>query len=175
METVLKFDRVILTKELNGRFKKVGEAFEIANILVANESANIESNFFLLRDAKTRVAVGVVSLEDFERCFVKEENYKGWTPWTSFTGYDGQNDVLYRTNRRKTQVKFARDNVRAESCCCADDEFNLGFGVQIAYLRCLNKVLSQKKKEAEDQLKRIKCDIAENNTMIGNMISSLEV
>ena len=53
METILKFDRVILTKELNDKIKKVGDVFEIANIL---------DNSFLLREAKSRVAVGVVSL-----------------------------------------------------------------------------------------------------------------
>ena len=57
METTLKFDRVILVKELNERFKKVGDVFEIANIL---------DNTFLLRDGSTRVAIGVVSFEDFE-------------------------------------------------------------------------------------------------------------
>lgn len=175
MDTVLKFDRVVLTKELNGNFKKVGEVFEVANVLSANDSENVEKNSFLLRDAKTRVAIGVVSLDDFEKCFVKEEEFKGWTSWTPLTGYEGQTDALYRTNRRKTQVKFITNKVRAESCCCKDDEFNLFFGVHIAYLRCLNKALLQKKNELEDNLKSVKCYIADNNTMINNMISSLEV
>ena len=108
METVLKYDKVILTKELNDKIKKVGDTFEVANVLDGS---------FLLRDAKTRVAMGIISFEDFDKHFVPVENFKGWTKWTQFVGFDGHSDVFYRTNRRKTQVKFLTDNVRAESCC----------------------------------------------------------
>ena len=55
MNSTLKFDRVILTKEFNEKFKKVGEVFEIANIL---------DDSFLLRDSKTKIALGVISFED---------------------------------------------------------------------------------------------------------------
>ena len=175
MDTVLKFDRVVLTKELNNKFKKVGEVFEVANILIANEAANIESHSVLLRDAKSRVAIGVVSLEDFEKCFVKEDEFVGWTPWTQLTGYDGQTDVLYRTNRRKVQVKFITDKVRSEACCCKDDEFNLFFGVNIAYLRCLNKAMIKKADEYQEEVYRLDKEILENMKTIKKMISSLEV
>lgn len=174
MDTVLKFDKVILTKELNDKFKKVGEVFEIANILSADDSVNVNNNSFLLRDSKTRVAIGVVSLEDYEKCFVKEKEFSGWTAWTPLTGYDGQTDALYRTNRRKVQVKFLTDKVRAESCCCKEDDFKLFFGVQMAYLRCLNKALLNRKETVEKELKDINSEIAENNQIIKKMISSLE-
>lgn len=165
METVLKFDKVILAKELNEKFKKVGEEFEIANIL--NDSS------FLLRDAKTKVAFGVVSFEDFEKHFVTDENFTGWTPWTQFVGFDGQTDVLYRTNRKKVQVKFITDKVRAESCCHTEDDFNLFWGVQLAYLRCLNKALAKKKVEYENALTTVNADIAENENIIKKMVNSL--
>ena len=158
MNTTLKFDRVVLTKELNERFKQVGEVFEIANIL---------GDSFLLRDSKTRVALGVVSFEDFNKCFVHEENFKGWTPWTQFVGFDGQNDASYRTNGKKVQVRFLTSKVKAEACCCKDDQFNLAFGLQIAYLRCLNKALVGKKKTAEREL-------AENENILKKMINSLD-
>lgn len=164
METVLKFDRVILTKELNERIKKVGDVFEIANIL---------DNSFLLREARTKVAVGVVSFEDFEKHFVQEENFKGWTQWTQLTGFDGQTDALYRTNRKKVQVKFITDKVRAESCCCRDDDFNLFFGVQLAYLRCRNKALAKQESGYEEKLKEINCEIIDNKKIIEKMIDSL--
>ena len=70
MNTTLKFDRVVLTKELNDKFKQIGEVFEIANIL---------EDSFLLRSTKTKVAIGVVNFEDFDKHFVHEENFKGWT------------------------------------------------------------------------------------------------
>lgn len=165
METVLKFDKCILAKELNEKFKKTGELFEVANIL--NDSS------FLLRDAKTKVAYGVVSFEDFENHFILEGNFSGWTPWTQFVGFDGQTDVAYRTNRKKVQVKFVTDKVRAESCCHKEDEFNLFWGVQLAYLRCLNKALAKKKVEHENALTTVNANIAENENIIKKMVNSL--
>ena len=164
MDTTLKFDRVVLVKELNDKFKKVGDVFEIANVY---------DNSFLLRDGKTRVALGVVSFEDFERCFVHEQNYKGWTKWVPIMGFDGQTDAMYKTNRKKVIVKFLTDKVRAEACCCKDDEFNLTFGIQMAYLRCLNKALIKSRTQHEDKLKTINRDITDNNRIMEKMINSL--
>jgi hypothetical protein len=166
MNTVLKFDRVILAKELNEKFKKVGEAFEIANIL---------DNSFLLRDAKTRVAIGVVSFEDFDGHFVHEENFKGWTNWTPLVGFDGHSDAMYRTNRRKVQVKFLTNKVRAECCCKRGDDFNIGFGIQLAYLRCLNKARTEQRVELEEKLNMVEHEIAENESIIKKMVNSLSL
>lgn len=171
METVLKFDKVLLTKELNEKFKKVGEVFEVANVF---------DDSFLLRDAKTKLALGVVSFEDFEKHFVHEGNFKGWTNWVLFTGFDNQNDCMYRTNGRKVQVQFLTDKVRAENCCHKDNEFNLTFGIQAAYLRCLNKSLTKKKKKyeeefkkIEEELKKINIEISDNERIVWKMINSL--
>lgn len=166
METTLKFDKVILVKEFGDKFRKVGEAFEIANIL---------DNSFLLRDSKTKLAVGVISFTDFEKHFVHKENFSGWTQWTPLTGFDGQTDVYYRTNRRKTQVKFITDNVRAESFLNTKegDEFNLYFGIQLAYLRALNKAHSKKATKYEEELKRINAEMIDNERIIQKMINSL--
>lgn len=164
METTLKFNKVVLIKELNEKFAKVGEVFEVANIL---------DDSFLLRDSKTRVAIGVVSFRDFENCFVNVENFKGWTNWQKFGGYDGQNDCMYRTNGRKVQVQFLTDKVRAESCCHKDNEFNLTFGIQTAYLRCLNKSLAKKKAKYEEELKKINMELTDNERIIQKMINSL--
>lgn len=157
MNTVLKFDRVVLIKELNDKIKKVGDVFEIANIL---------DNSFLLREAKSKVAVGVISFEDFDKHFVPEENFQGWTRWTPFVGYDGQSDCFYRTNRKRVQVKFLTNKVRTEACINKkdNDEFNLSFGIQLAYLRCLKKAMSKKvyvmQKEICELEKEI-CDISQ--------------
>lgn len=166
MNTTLKFDRVILTKELNEKFKKVGEAFEIAYIL---------ENSFLLRDAKTKTAIGVVSFEDFENHFVHDNNFKGWTSWMPLTGFDGQTDAFYRTNRKKVQVKFLTDNVRAESCCNSKDEFNLSFGIQVAYLRCLNKARLKKRTEYEEKIGIITREIIEDEHIIKKMVNSMPI
>ena len=126
-----------------------------------------------MREAKSKVAIGVVSFEDFEKHFVREENFRGWTNWTPFIGFDGQSDMLYRTNRRKVQVKFITDKVRAEASCHADDDFNLFFGVQVAYLRCMNKVLIKQKNEYQEKLKTINNEIANNKSIMREMINSL--
>ena len=164
MNTTLKFDRVVLVKELNEKFKQVGEEFEIANIL---------EDSFLLRSAKTKVALGVISFEDFEQYFVAVENFKGWTPWESIIGFDGQNDVEYRTNRKKVQVRFLTDKVRAESCCNNEDEFNLNFGIRLAYLRALNKAREKQKTELEAKLNMVNSEIAENESIMKKMVNSL--
>ena len=165
MESTIKFDRVILIKEFNEKLCKVGEIFEIANVL--------DNNTFLLRDANTKVAIGVVSFEDFERCFVHEENFKGWTKWQRFNGFDGQNDCMYRTNKKKVQMHFLTDNVRSEACCCKGDDFNLSFGIKLAYLRCLNKLFEKKAAEYEEKLSDINREITDNYKTIQKMINSL--
>ena len=164
MESTLKYDRVVLVKELNDKIKKVGECYEIANVL---------EDSFLLREAKTRVAVGVISFTDFEKHFVHEENFQGWTNWMPITGFDGQSDILYRTNRRRVQCRFITNKVRAESCCHDDDEFDLSFGLRIAYLRCLNKALTKQKTEYKEKLKAINNEIADNKGLIRRMLDSL--
>lgn len=166
MDTVLKFDRVILSKELNEKFKQVGDVFEVANIL---------NNSFLLRSAKTKVAIGVVNFNDFENHFVHEENFKGWTNWTPLVGFDGQSDAFYRTNRKKVQVKFLTDKVRGECCCSKDDEFNLSFGIHLAYLRCLNKARTKQRIELEKKLNAVEHEIAENLSIMKKMVNSIGI
>lgn len=165
MKSVLKYDRVILTKELNDKIKKIGDVFEIANIL---------EDSFVLREAKSKIAVGVVSFEDFEKHFVHESNYNNkWTEWESFVGLDGQTDCFYRTNRKDVEVKFVIDKVRAKSYLHKDDEFNLSFGLNLAYLRARNKVLEKKKTEYEEELKKINNEITDNKRAVQKIINSL--
>lgn len=165
METTLKFDKVVLIKELNDKFSKVGEVFEVASVF---------ESYFLLRDAKTKLAIGIVSFEDFEKCFVYASNFNGWTRWQQFNGFDGQNDCFYKTNRKDVEVKFVTDKVRAKSFLHKDDEFNLSFGLNMAYLRCANKALKKKKEMHEEELKKINVEIADNERAIQDMINSLK-
>ena len=165
MESTLKYDRVVLIKELNDKIKKVGELYEIANVL---------EDSFVLREAKSRLAVGVINFADFEKHFVHEENFKGWTQWTPLAGFDGQTDAYYRTNRKKVQVRFLTNKVRAESSRHREDEFNLYFGIQLAYLRALNKAYSNKKSRYEEELKKIDIEMMDNEKIMQKMINSLE-
>lgn len=160
MKTIFKFDKVILTKELNDKFNHVGDVFEVVNIL---------EDSFMLRSENTKVTIGIVSFTDFEKHFVAEENYKGWTNWQPLIGFDGQNDCEYRSNRKKTQVRFLTSKIKAEACCDNRDEFSLSFGVRMAYLRCLNKAWEMKKAELEEQLKIVNSEIAENEMILKKM------
>ena len=104
-----------------------------------------------------------------------EKNTKSkWTNWEPLVGFDGQTDAFYRTNRKETQVKFLTSNVRAECCCCHDDEFSLGFGVQLAYLRCLTKAKTKQRIELESKLNMVEHEIAQNLTTIKKMVNSLD-
>lgn len=162
--SVLKYDSVVLIKEFGEKMKKVGEVYEVASIL---------DNDFLIRDSKTKIALGVISFKDFDEYFVHKENFKGWTKWTSLVGFDGQSDAFYRSNGKKTQVKFVTTKDRAEACCCKGDEFNLGFGIQLAYLRCLNKAREKQRVELEKKLNMVEHEIAENKTIMKKMVNSL--
>lgn len=162
METVLKFDKVILTKELNDKIKKVGEVFEIANIL---------DNSFLLRDGKTRIAVGVVSFEDFEKHFVPVGNFKGWTDWTKLmTDYEDGLIVFYRVkDRHKIQVKTSNGYI-GESYCNNKfgDEFNLHFGLNLAFLRCMKKMYLGKINDCQEKINIYSNEIRELESKIKN-------
>ena len=103
-----------------------------------------------------------------------EENFKGWTNWQKIVGFDGQSDVMYRTNKKKVRVKFLTDKVSAEACCCRDDDFNLGFGIQLAYLRCLNKAREKRRLELEAELAFTEREIAENKAIMKKMVNSID-
>ena len=101
------------------------------------------------------------------------EKVTKWTNWMPLTDLNGQTDAFYRSNGKKTQVRFLTSGVRAECCCCKDDEFDLSFGIQLAYLRALNKARERQKIELEESLKSIEYEIAKNNTTIKKMVNSL--
>lgn len=164
MNTVLRFDKYVLIKELNENFNQVGETYEVANIL---------EDSFVLRNVNTKTALGLVDFEDFEKYFVAVENFKGWTPWKQLIGFNGQSDIFYKTNRKKVRVKFLTDKVMGESCCTKGDDFSLSFDIQLAYLRALNKARTKQRIELENELNMVEHEIAENNTIIKKMVNSI--
>ena len=101
------------------------------------------------------------------------EKVTKWTSWKPIVNFNGQTDAFYRTNFKKVQVKFLVDKIRAECCCCKDDEFDLSFGVQLAYLRCLNKARIKQRIELEEKLNMVEHEIAKNITTIKKMVNSL--
>lgn len=164
MESLIKFDKVILVKEF-GKMQQIGKEYEVANVL--DES-------LVLRDAKTKVAIGVVNFNDFNTYFKKVEEFKGWTQWQSVADSTANIVFKYRTNGKKVQVKTFED--KAEVCCnfTHGDEFNLWFGIELAYLRCQQKTDKKRRKELFEELQRLDSKIIEDKNSISRMIKSLD-
>lgn len=119
------------------------------------------------------VTDNVITIKKKGNKIMKINTKSKWTNWEPIIGINGQTDAFYRTNKKKTQVKFLTDKVRAECCCCRDDDFNLSFGIQLAYLRCVNKVREKQRVELEAKLKMVEHEIAENKTIIKKMVNSI--
>ncbi len=143
---MVKYDKIVLVKEY-GNLKKVGEVFEIANIT---------DTAYIIRDAVKRVAVATIAIDDFDTYFVVKDKLNSWTSWTPLSDKDGV-IAFYRTNCKKVQIKL-HDGTRAEATCNKSDTFDLRLGINIAYLRCLNKMYWKMKSDA---------DIGINNTALG--------
>lgn len=159
---ILRNDKVILTKEM-GNLKMVGETYEVANVV---------EDRVVLRDAKTKVAVGVIDIVDFWEYFKKPEDVKRWTNWTNIVDQQGNSVGTYRTNMRKVQVRLS-DGTRTEVCCKKSDSFSLGFGINYAYERCTKKYLKRLEAKYEKSLKSVRADISECEHRIKQMINAV--
>ena len=155
-------DKVVLVKEIDN-FKTVGETYEVANIA---------GDVVVLRDVKTKIAVGAVDVKTFNEYFSKVENVKGWTPWQYLTDSQGNVIAYYRTNQKRVQVR-THDNVRSETCCCNEDEFSLVFGIRLAMARCYVKARKKELARIQTNINDITKDIESVNGMIERMINSL--
>lgn len=176
--SVVRYDKVILKKELGDKLRMVGQEFEIANIT---------EDKYLLRDANTKVAIATVNITEFEEYFEEPEKMVEWTPWVAiFDRIDGGIDAFYRVKGKKVQVRLVKDKkpnekyILKEASCNTMDEFNLFFGIQLAYKRCLIEHLEreearQTKLVAEQTkiLNEIRNEIKDGKRYISQMINSL--
>ena len=130
MFTIFRNDKVVLIKEFN-EMCAVGQEYEVANIT---------DTAVVLRDVTTKIAVGAICIDDFDKYFAKSLKAKKWTAWTKLIVNDNS-VVFYRTNGVKVQVKSV-SNVIGTACCNSGDVFNLYIGIRIAYLCMQNKILN---------------------------------
>lgn len=157
---VFKNDKFVLVKEF-GKLNNVGSTYEVASILEKS---------IVMRDGKTKVAACAVDIENFDEYFKKAEDINGWTPWTKFSGAQGEVIGFYRTNMKKVQVKsISGVGIKAEACCYKDDKFDLYFGLNLAFLRCKLKALNRMKKSYTDCLEEIEPFIDETSNQIQQM------
>lgn len=163
---ILKNDKFMLIEEM-GKLNKVGEIYEVGNITDTS---------VIMRDAKTKVAIGAIDIDDFGKYFKKPEDVKHYTRWCGMTNALGEVIAYYRTNGKKVQVRMHNmERYRAEaSCCCKYDEFNLTFGIRLAYLRCENKALAETEKTIESSLNSVRYRRLDNQREIKKMLRSLE-
>ena len=159
---ILRGDRLILTKEYD-KMKMVGAAYEVANITETS---------VVMRDAKTKIAVAALPIDIVEQYFERPENVKGWLPWTQIVGERDSVIAFYRTNGRKVQVRTI-NNIRSEASCHGD-EFNLFFGIRLAYLRCQQKVLNNNEEFLYGELKKVANFRSDNERTMKKMMDSLE-
>jgi hypothetical protein len=168
---IMRNDKVVLVNGMDG-FKKVGETFEVANVTDTK---------VILRDVTSKVAVGAIDIDTFEVYFKKAEEVTGWLQWENLVDRTGNVIAHYRTNGKKVQVRTP-DGYRAETTCNKGDDFNLFFGIQLAYNRCLMKSLNDEEaslveaiEDLEGELNVIRSAKSETKHTIKMMINSLEL
>lgn len=166
MFTIFRNDKVVLIKEFD-KMSTVGQEYEVANIT---------DTAVVLRDVTTKIAVGAICIDDFDKYFAKSLKAKKWTAWTKLIVNDNS-VVFYRTNGVKVQVKLV-SNVMGTACCNSGDIFNLYIGIRIAYLRMQNKILNTAINKIDmvnnfddwKKLKELKDTIHNNNNTINKII-----
>lgn len=159
--SVLRGDRVVLVKEFN-KLKFVGKEYEVANITETS---------IVLRDAKTKTAVAAVEIDKFDKFFKKTEEATGWTNWTKFET-EGEVVGFYRTNGRKVEVKW--NGYKSSAYCSKLDDFNLYFGLTLAYKRTIVKFLKDQQKQYKAMLHVLDGEMLDYENAIRIMINSLE-
>lgn len=65
MSTIMRYDKVILTKEF-GKLKKVGETFEVGDMTESH---------IIIRDCKSKIALVAIGIDEFDEYF-KVDNKK---------------------------------------------------------------------------------------------------
>lgn len=161
---IVKNDMVALTNEM-GNLKMVGELFEVANITDTS---------VVLRTANKKIAICAVEIKDFDKYFKKVEEFTGWTEWHELVDPNENIIAFYRTNYRKVQVRLFNgvNKFRGEAFCKNGDNFNLFFGIQLAYARCMDKFYRDEIEETESYLKEIKSTMTDNKNSIKRMINN---
>lgn len=171
-KALFRNDKVVLLKEYED-LKQVGATYEVGNFT---------DEMVILRNAKTKVAVCAVSITDFYEYFEKKEDLGNkFTEWVGlYDSVTGQTFAFYRTNHKKVQVKLITTyngaNIRAEASCNKGDEFDLFFGIRLAYARAREKSIKLVYlPESKDWYNKISSDYKHTKNNIKDLLASLEL
>ena len=170
-KALFRNDKVVLLKEYED-LKQVGTTYEVANFT---------DEMVILRSVKTKIAMCAIPLVDFYAYFEKKEDVRfKFTKWTELV--DGTtNGVVgfYRTNFKKVQVmlpiEYNGSYIRAESSCNVGDDFDLWFGIRLAFARAKIKAYNEitLMKNAKVLAESTK-DYKQTKNAIKNMMASFE-
>lgn len=137
MDVINRFDKVYLIKETD-RLKEIGKEYEVGDF---------GNNSVIIRDIKTKIAQAIISIDVFDKYFIKGRMSK-WTPWIRIIGTD-TNELahFYKTNGKRVIVKTADGKYRGKASCNKMDEFDLDKGIKLAAARCDLKYLEGVRKK----------------------------
>lgn len=170
-KALFRNDKVVLLKEYDD-LKQVGATYEVGNFT---------DKMVILREVKTKIAVGAIPLVDFYEYFEKKEDVRfKFTKWTALGDTTTDDTIaMYRTNHKKVQVmlpiEYNGSFIRAEASCNKGDDFDLWFGIRLAYARAKvkehQKIISPYNAE---RLAKDTRDYKQTKNAIKNMMASLE-
>ena len=164
---ITKGERIVLT-EPYGKLEKVGTVYEVASFIRDNNKESV-----VIRDTGKRMAVGCISLDIIDDYFTKESDSRKWSSWMRLV--NGHGDIIgyTRSNGKRVQVK-SLDGVKGTASCNVGDRFILDFGVQLAALRCRNKVLKKEWSYHFEQMEDIVKAMNETDGKINDLLKQLE-
>lgn len=89
----------------------------------------------------------------------KEPVKRVWSKWKlgyivfyNITGECIEEDIYYRENRKRVQVKLKDGSLRANASCCKEDKFDFFKGRELAERRLIMKYLAREVKKYADSL-----------------------
>ena len=151
---MIKGDKIRLKAKM-GVFDNIGEVCEVIDI---KDDGSI---CFKFGNGKH---LGCMSLEEYEKYFelVEEEKEpvkRVWSKWKqsiicfyNMVGEYVEQEICYRQNGKRTQVKLGDGSLKASASCCKEDEFNGCLGIELAERRLMAKYI---RREVEEYAKSI--------------------
>lgn len=135
---IVKYDKLVLVKDMDGL--KVGETYKVSNIT---------DTYAVVCNDYSDDAICSVDIADLDTYFAKKDDASGWTKWTPMINPVGDTIAEYRTNFKHVEVRILNNMldypngkvIRSTAMCSQGDDFDLAFGIHLAYLRCEQKYL----------------------------------
>lgn len=151
---MIKGDRIRLKAKM-GVFDNIGEVCEVTDI---SDGGVICFKF------GNGSHLGCMSFDEYEKYFElvekeKEPVKRVWSKWKlgyitfyNQTGECIEEDIYYKENRKRVQVKLKDGSLRANASCYKEDNFDFFKGRELAERRLIMKYLAREVKKYADSL-----------------------